>query len=292
MRKLTVILLVALALSALCFAFADDAPPTKITWHPNMDAALAAAKTSGKPVMADFDATWCHFCTQFDSETLADPKVIALSAKFECVKVDVDKDEAIAKKYEVRRYPTVVFLSGGQEALRMVESSTAPVFLGKMQLALDNQKLVAEIPDLEAKAHAKPPDAAAVAQLGHIYTEAEKDDKALPLLNQAAKLDKDGKLGLLSDVKLDRALIESRRRDKGALADLKAWIAANPDSPRMPEARVARGFTLAAAGEMDAALADLDAVIAAQPDGLQGAMAANYAKIIRDQAQAPKPGGS
>ena len=292
MRKLTVIVLVVLAVSACCFAFAEDTPPAKITWHASLDAALTAAKTSGKPVMVDFTAEWCHFCKQLDTETYTDPKIVALSAKFECVKVDADKEDAACKKYGARSFPTIVFLSGAQEALRTVGLTAAPVFLAKMQLALDNQKLVAEIPDLEAKANAKPPDAAAVARLGHIYTAAERNEKALPLLNEAAKLDKDGKLGLLVDVKLDQAIVEAQRRDRQALADLKAWITANPDHPRMAEARLQRGFTLAVAGEMDAALVDFDAVTAAQPEGLQAQLAANYAQLIRDQAKVAKPGGS
>jgi thiol-disulfide isomerase/thioredoxin len=292
MRRLTATLLIALAVSACCVAFADDAPPTKIAWHKTLDSALDAAKTSGKPVMVDFTAEWCHFCQQLDTETYTDPKVVALSEKFECAKVDADREDATCKKYAARSFPTIVFLSGDQEALRTVGFSAAPVFLAKMQLALDNQKLVAEIPDLQAKANANPPDAAAVARLGHVYTVTEKNEKAQPLLDQAAKLDKGGQLGLLVDVKLDQAIIESRRRDRAALADLKAWIEANPGSPRMAEARLQRGYTLAVTGDMDGALADFDAVVAAQPDGLQGLMAANYSKLIRDEAKVAKPGGS
>ena len=120
-------LCLGIAVCAVSAAFADGAPaaasavPKVIAWHDSYDAALAASKTSAKPVMVFMFAAWCEYCKQFDTETFADAKVRALSTQFESFRFDGDKDTQLEEKVAGQNhFPTVMFLSDGREVLRQV----------------------------------------------------------------------------------------------------------------------------------------------------------------------------
>ena len=83
---------------------------TRIAWRTSFKAAQAEAKKTGKPILVDFTAEWCTNCKALDDKTYTDANVIRESRKFVAVKVDTDKDTAIAKKYNVSSLPVVAVL--------------------------------------------------------------------------------------------------------------------------------------------------------------------------------------
>ena len=84
---------------------------TKINWQPSLQAALTEAKKTQKPIMIDFFATWCGPCNMLDSDIYPAPAVVEESQNFVSVKVDVDKETEIARKYNVTSLPSLVFLN-------------------------------------------------------------------------------------------------------------------------------------------------------------------------------------
>jgi thiol:disulfide interchange protein len=94
-------------------------PPkaTKINWQPSLDAALAEAKKTQKPIMIDFFATWCGPCKMLDQQIYPAPAVVEEAQNFISVKVDVDKHTDIARKYNVTGLPSIVFLSASGEEI-------------------------------------------------------------------------------------------------------------------------------------------------------------------------------
>jgi thioredoxin 1 len=69
-----------------------------------------------KPVLVDFFAEWCGPCKMM-SPILKEVKE-ALKEKIAIIKIDVDKNQSLASKYQVRGVPTFVLYRAGKEVWR------------------------------------------------------------------------------------------------------------------------------------------------------------------------------
>jgi len=79
---------------------------------------VAKAKTENKIIFIDLYATWCGPCKKMDKETFADPTAGKYyNENFVNYKIDAEKGEGIdlAKKYEVKAYPTTIYIDATTE---------------------------------------------------------------------------------------------------------------------------------------------------------------------------------
>ena len=68
--------------------------------------------SSSTPTLVDFHATWCGPCKSM-SPILDDFKS-KIGDKTKVIKIDVDKNQAVAAKFQVRGVPTLILFKDGQ----------------------------------------------------------------------------------------------------------------------------------------------------------------------------------
>lgn len=79
-----------------------------------------AVKSSSRPVLIDFYATWCASCNELDEITFKDEAVLKKLENFTLLRVDVTKnssdDAHIMKKFGLIGPPAILFFSAGSDA--------------------------------------------------------------------------------------------------------------------------------------------------------------------------------
>ncbi|NSW58480.1 MAG: thioredoxin family protein [Armatimonadetes bacterium] len=86
-----------------------DSADDGVKWLSDYQAALDEADKSGKLVLIDIYSDYCPPCRQMDEKTWPDPKIVAASRDFVCIKVNSDENQEVPEKYGTQFIPHVVF---------------------------------------------------------------------------------------------------------------------------------------------------------------------------------------
>lgn len=127
------LLFLAVALLA-CFLTSVSAARPAVFENLTPEKAIEKANAEGKVVVMDFTATWCGPCKTMDRITWSNRSVVEwLREHTVPIQVDVDRQQDVARKYNIRAMPTVVVLREGKVASRTVGLKNAEDFLRSMK---------------------------------------------------------------------------------------------------------------------------------------------------------------
>lgn len=91
-------------------------------WHTDLNKAREQAQELRRPLLVHFGATWCAPCVKMERTVLNQPAVLEqLKANAVCVKIDVDQQKALVKRFGVQQFPMDIFLEPTGE--RLMEST-------------------------------------------------------------------------------------------------------------------------------------------------------------------------
>lgn len=103
------------------------------------------ARETGKLVLLDLTATWCHWCHVMDETTYSDPRVAAvIKRSFVPVRVDIDRRPDISERYNRGGFPTTAFLSDRGESI-WGATYIPPVDMLRIMDSILNAKAAGEI---------------------------------------------------------------------------------------------------------------------------------------------------
>jgi len=216
-------------------------------WTQDYDAAMAAAKKSGIPVLLNFTGSdWCGYCHKMDEAVFSKPewkqyaKTDVALAYIDFPKKDkskvpaafVARNKELAQKHGIRGYPTYVLLdsANGEELGRLGYLQGPPAnFIAKV----NELKMFSEANLKKLSAN---DTALKTAVDGYLATKAEqaslkdkldaadkKEQKLREELDELLAQSKAKKLGARG-----AAYLAARKELKAAKEELKAWMATSP----------------------------------------------------------------
>ena len=163
-----IIALAAVAALGLA-AYAKSSTPNGFT--DDLDAAVKAAKASGKTVLAVFSGSdWCYWCKVLEKDYLSKSEFVEeASKKFELVFIDSPQDKSVlsetakaknselTKKYGIRGFPTLKFIDAegnASDAPRAGKDMAPKAYAEKLAKALEFAPVIAKhIAPIEAEFH-------------------------------------------------------------------------------------------------------------------------------------------
>ncbi len=122
----------SLVLGCILGIWLPQAGAQQIPWT-SYEEALKEARGTGRPVLLYFFVKDCQYCQQMESKTLVASRVVDyLKEEFVSARVDGDKSPQLARRYMVRGFPTIWFLTPEGSPISSLPGYVEPEQLAKV----------------------------------------------------------------------------------------------------------------------------------------------------------------
>lgn len=263
----------------------------RIGWRPDLGSALKEAGQSGRQVLIYFHADWCQPCRMMDTGTFINrPVAQFITDNFVALRVDDTKETSeVSKKYSVRLYPSVLFLSSAGEPVHM---ALGPRSAAQLYPLLEQVHNLARLMEAQKKA---PEDLEANFAVGNALAVLEHLKRAEPYLKKAAELDPGNARGRRSQARLLLALVPLEDGDSAeAVKELNRHLMEFDNTPEAPTAMYFIGTVLYRDGKLEESRRMFEALRTRFPKHLKAYEADKAIDVIdarlRAKAQQEKAG--
>jgi TolA-binding protein len=261
---------ISVAASAICAAALLFACGKKggedVGWLTSMDEGKERAAAEGKNLVVYYSADWSKMSEQFEVDVLENAGVKKKLADLVAVHIDSDVDEDTPKTYAVGAYPTTIFYTPqGEEITRVVGVVTAEEFLKLLgDIAAGRAETVRE---LLAREKANPDDLKLAYEVGTMYVETGRYEKARPRLEKIVAQDPENETGLVPGALTQIGFIDlaAQNAEEAAIV-FKEVVEKYPQAPEAPKCYVYLGDAHQLMDNVDGAVAAYRKVVSEYPD--------------------------
>jgi FKBP-type peptidyl-prolyl cis-trans isomerase 2 len=93
----------------------------ELTWHEMFQEGIKSAREGKKPAVIVMHSETCGWCTRYFGDSMKDPRIKTIKDDFVWVKVDINQEPEISKKFNVEGTPVTVLMSPEGELLKTLE---------------------------------------------------------------------------------------------------------------------------------------------------------------------------
>lgn len=111
------VLAATLAVATLCVPAGWAAEGEGVSFVEDFDAAMLAAGQNRRNLVLYFSASWCQWCRKMDVTTFADRRVGGLAGQFIWVKIDADRQNELAARFDAKALPSIVVINADGEVI-------------------------------------------------------------------------------------------------------------------------------------------------------------------------------
>jgi thioredoxin-like negative regulator of GroEL len=252
-----IICLLSLAQAAMAQDAADSlqgpAVQAGIDWLTDYSEAVAKAGSTDHHIIAEFYTDWCPWCRKMEDSTLTNPQVIALNERFVFLRINAELDTAVANRFKIGGYPTVILLEkAGNEVDRVLGYQPAQKFVETMEGYLAGK---GTLWTLEKDNREKTNDPKTIYAIGEKHLERGNFAEARAQFQRLLGVDMKNESGYADNAQFALALIHRKERSwYKAVEAFRTLITDYPESELAEDAQIYVGWLFAQAGDTSEAL--------------------------------------